>query len=773
MRPWLDPPETPLPADLAAEVGGHPLVAQTLLRRGLTRLPEIRAFLDPNQATPTPASELPDLLVAAGRLEQAIQRGERICVWGDFDVDGQTATTLLVSALRDLGAQVSYHIPVRETESHGIRLPVLEQVLDAGAELILTCDTGVSAVEEVKYACQRGVDVIISDHHDLPEELPPALALVNPKRLPASHPLAHLPGVGVAYKLAEELYWHAGRPEEIEKQLDLAALGIVADLAILQGEARYLLQRGLQALRQTRRAGVQAMMELAELQADVLTAEHIAFKLAPRMNALGRLADANLAVELLTTQDLARARVLALQLEGWNERRKLLTSQVLAGALAQIEADPTRLAPAALVLAYPAWPAGVLGIVASRLVERYAKPVVLLTRAPDGSARGSARSVEGVNITAAIATQAKLLAGFGGHPMAAGLALPPGEDIEGRLAQFRRGLAQAVLEQLGEAPAKPALQIDAYLPLAQLSLELVDDLERLAPFGPGNPPLTLASTGLLIKSSAVVGRNEGHLAVTVVDEGGLECRLIWWQGQGIPLPVGRFDLAYHVRASTYAGERNLQVEWVEARQVEGAGEVTLQRAPKAEVLDFRQEAHKEAVLERLRQEAPLQVWCEGEARQQVQGSRRQELEPGPALAIWTSPPGPNELKDALERVSPTRLYLFGVDPQVAGTEAFLARLAGLIKYELNRHAGRLEVSALAAAMAHRELAVRLGIAWWEARGALRVRSQLGDEIWVQGVSAPESAVLPELNVHLNALLEETAAYRAFFRGAEKDVFLVK
>jgi single-stranded-DNA-specific exonuclease len=309
---------------------------------------------------------------------------------------------------------------VRARESHGINLPVLEQLINQGVELLLTCDTGISAHEALDYAQSRAVPVLVTDHHDLPPSLPNALALVNPKRLPEDHPLATLPGVGVAYKLAEELYRRAGRPEASAALLDLVALGIVADLALLSGETRYLLQCGLQALRQTRRLGLQAMLELAEIAPQNLAEEHISFVLGPRLNALGRLADANRAIELLTTQDMGRARILALELEGLNAERKLLTDQVFQAAQAQIEADRSLLDEAALVLAHPAWPGGVVGIVASRLVEYYHRPVVLLSAPPGQLARGSARSVEGINITAAIAANQRLLNGFGGHPMAAG-----------------------------------------------------------------------------------------------------------------------------------------------------------------------------------------------------------------------------------------------------------------------------------------------------------------------------------------------------------------
>jgi len=255
----------------------------------------------------------------------------------------------------------------------------------------------------------RGVDMLITDHHDLPAALPQAFAITDPKLLPEGHPLSTLSGSGVAYKLAEELYARFGRPAEAARLLDLATLGLVADLAQLTGDARYLVQRGLEALRHTQRLGLQTIMELAELAPANLTEEHIGFVLGPRLNALGRLADANPAVELLTTTDPLRARVLATQLEGLNTQRQLLCNQVTRAAEAQLRLDPALLAQPVLVLSHPAWPGGVIGIVASRLVERYHKPAILFSAPAGQPARGSARSVAGLNITAAIGAQKELL----------------------------------------------------------------------------------------------------------------------------------------------------------------------------------------------------------------------------------------------------------------------------------------------------------------------------------------------------------------------------
>ena len=766
MRPWNEPQPVDVSAELRAAVGGHPLVSQALARRGFTSRAAALAFLDPDYYTPALPGELPGLAAAAARLEAAIRRRERICVWGDFDVDGQTATALLVSALRDLGAPVSFHIPVRANESHGVNLPVLQQVLDGGAELLLTCDTGIAANDAVAYAATRGVDVIITDHHVLPERLPEALALVNPRFLPGAHPAAALPGVGVAYKLAEELYRRAGRAEACDQYLDLAALGIVADLAVQTGETRYLLQRGLAVLRQARRLAVQAMLERAELNAAWLSEEHIGFVLAPRLNALGRLADANLAVEFLTTTDLGRARVLALQLEGLNDRRKLISNQVFQGTLAQLAREPALLEEPVLVLAHPAWPAGVIGIVASRLVERFNKPVVLISAPPGALGRGSARSVAGLDITAAIAEHQELLAGYGGHPLAAGLSIDPE-----RIPEFRRRLSRTARRLVGDQPDQAALQLEGYLALPELSLDLVADLERLGPFGPGNPPLFLAARRLQLKSQAAVGREEEHLLLTVEDEAGDTQRVVWWQGAGWPLPEGWFDLAFQVRASTFRGERAVQVEWVDFRPlVEPA--VRLQaKQPPQQVIDHRQAAHPLAVLHSILAQGEAQVWCEAGARQKLAGRSRNELSPAKVLVIWTTPPGRAELQAALEQARPETVYLFGVDPEAGQLESFLKRLAGLVKRVLHTNQGRASLPALAAATAQRAATVRKGLTWLEQRGLVQTEYREGDEVQFKPGRGEVVPVAAQTAGQVKAMLEETAAFRSYFRWADKEALI--
>jgi single-stranded-DNA-specific exonuclease len=766
MREWIEPPEIAVPEPLRGAVGGHPLVAQTLVRRGFTAVDTARAFLDPDCYRPAPASDLPNVDEAASRLEQAVRERERVCVWGDFDVDGQTATTILVTTLRDLGADVEFHIPHRQRESHGVHLPILEELIAAGVKVVLTCDTGVTAHEAVAHARARGVDVIVTDHHDLPPVLPDARAVVNPKMLPAGHPLRELPGVGVAFKLVEALYTRVGRPEASAQHLDLLALGIVADVAVQTGDVRYLLQRGLEALRGTERLGLRVMMDLAGLTPAWLTEEHIGFVLAPRLNALGRLSDASDAVEFLTTQDVTRARTLASTLEGLNAQRKLLSRQVAQAAELQIERDPSLLDGGALVLSHPSWPGGVLGIVAGRLATRHNRPTILITTPPGELGRGSARSVEGCDISAAIAAHADVLVRFGGHPMAAGLSIEPE-----RIPAFRRALSRTVSEMLGEVREEPALEIDGYLSLADLSLDLVRELERLAPFGLGNPPLTLVARGLTLANARPIGRDDEHLLAIVEDKVGTTQKVVWWQGAGEPLPQGRFDLAYVARTSDYRGQREVQVEWVDARHVEPAA-VVLVPAPRAvEVVDYRWEPNPRKLLNHVRAGEDVQVWSEAGERAAVEGLDRRELGPSPVLAIWTIPPGPVELQAVLEAVSPQRVVLFAIDPGLDGLDPFLTRLAGLVKRALRSSAGRVSVETLAAATAQRETTVRAGIEWLVAKGYLAVLEEDGEEIRLakgDGASATDASRLAR---RLKQLLGETAAYRAYFTHAEAQTLV--
>jgi single-stranded-DNA-specific exonuclease len=748
MTRWLNPAPVEVPASFA-DLNLHPLIAQTLIRRGITDVHTARAFLLADTTTSIP---FPNIAPAVERINSAIRNNELICVWGDFDVDGQSSTSLLVQTLQLIDANVVYYIPIRGKESHGIHIETLKPIIENGVTLLLTCDTGITAYEAIEYANSCGVDVVITDHHELGETLPKAKAIVNPRLLPEGHILENLAGVGVAYKLAEALLTNYRPPINPEILLDLVALGLVADVALLKGETRTLVQKGLRALRKTNRIGLKVMAELSGTNLETMTEETIGFTFAPRLNAMGRLSDANPTVELLTTNDNARARVLATQIEGLNIQRRLLTSQVYEAAETLLRENPQLLTEPAIVLSHPNWPGGVIGIVANRLVERYHKPAMLLTEGEDGILRGSARSVEGLHITDAIATQRNLLLAFGGHPMAAGLSMQAEQ-----LPSFRKGFGKAVERQLGSMTREePTLQIDAWLKLDDINLELASELEALAPFGAGNPSLTLATRNVKMKSVTTIGKAREHLKLRVEGENGNIQDILWWGGAGEELPEegSTFDIAYSLRASTFRGERQLSLQFEEFK----VDKSTIEVAPAPlEIVDLRSQPST------LNLQPTTLIWAEGADK--TKGKSRYELHPADELAIYTTPPSPQELRLVLEIVKPKKVDVIGVAPNVERTDEFLARLAGLSKFVINQRAGKVTARELAGVTGQREGAVQIGLEWLAAGGHISIERQEETYLLSKGNGATNQYLQKELYTAVKGILEETAAYRAHFGRA--------
>ncbi len=828
---WIPPSPPKIDSDLL-DWAENKLLAQLLAQRGITTAQAARAFTNPNDYSPAPPTDLPDIPRAVELIRNAIQQRLPICVWGDFDVDGQTSTALLYSALKSLGATVCYYVPHRLTEGHGIsvnseklivknekraafdawrkavgsrRSAVSFQLSAFGGQrsavsepqsftihhsqftihhssgLFISCDTGIEAHRAVDWLHSLGAQVIITDHHDLPETLPPAEAVINPKRLPPEHPLRELPGVGVAYKLIEALL--AGGvgeqgSEEVEKNLtntpppphpptpllphspallDLVALGIVADVAAQTGDTRYLLQRGLETLRRTERPGLLALIEMANLKREQLTAEHIGFWLGPRLNALGRLGDANQGVELLTTPDKGRARILAAQLDALNERRKLLVDRTVAQALSQLADTPSLATYNAIVLAANNWHPGVIGIACSRLAEQFNKPVILLTLR-DGLLRGSARSIAGCNIHQAIKTQAKLLESFGGHPMAAGLSMQ-----FRHLGEFRQGVSAALEDCV--SGAEPTLTIDAEVSLPELNLDLLNTLQKLAPFGAGNPPVTLAVKGLRVQRQALFGRARTHRKVTVADEAGNSAQVIWWNSSDLPLPEGTFDLALRISKDTWRRAQNaLQLLWVDAREVG-----TPEKPAPRQIVDLRGQSDLQFLVD-----DPAALFWASDTLPGVKrlGLSDPNLTRGGKLVLWQAPPGDDLLRQIISAAQPQAIYLVARPSRLDALPAFMEHLMGVVKYALNRYGGRLQIAAIAAAMAHREGTVRLGLDWLVNRGKLRVIVKT-EEVWVvRADNRPSRSDSNELQIALRELLRETAAYRAFVRSARIEALLL-
>ena len=760
---WIFPEKNHTPQTFIETLDEPRLVAETLYRRGIRTPEKARAFIDPEAFSPCSPEALPDSQAAWELLRSALTHQKQILVWGDFDVDGQTATALLVEALRELGSQVTYHIPVRGKESHGISDSMLTSYLEQGFDLLLTCDTGITEYANVLRVRQSGIPVIITDHHTLGESLPPANAVVNPQRLEPGHPLRTLPGVGVAYKLMEGLFQSLSEPFRAGHYMELAALGIVADVAELYEDTRYLLQKGLASLRQTERTGLQSLYEAAGLNSEYLNEGHIGFQIGPRLNAVGRLGDANSMVEFLITRDRGRARVLTTQIEALNTKRRFYTRQVEKAAEARLASSTADRHAPAIVLHHPEWPGGVVGIVASRLVERYHKPVILLTG--DDPLHGSARSIPGFNITEAIASQAGLLAGFGGHPMAAGLSL-----AQENFTAFKFGFFAYVQETLKGVKAVPELHIDREITLDQIAAPLLDQVERLAPFGPGNPAIRFLLRDLEKLSDTPVGPSGEHRQVIVTDQQENTQRFIWWNGGDVEPPQTQFDLVCTLSQSDYKGQRQISAEWLDFRlTLQGRDQIVPQ--PFA-ILDHRRAQGTQDALASLLEDFPgALVWAEGPLPEGFPGQGRHQLAPCEHLVLWTAPPSQRVLDEALRATRPSQVIVFGHTPPIQTGHDLMERLAGLAKYTVHQKGGETLLSHLASACAADVESIRVGLKYWGALG--RFISDLnGDYVIIREARVElDSSSVEIYQEILNSLLNETAAYRQYFVNAALETII--
>lgn len=555
---------------LAAAARVSDVLAQVLLNRGIDTAERAARYLDASMMNLYEPMSLPGLRPAAERLLDAIRGGEPICIFGDYDTDGLTGTAILVNLIERLGGRAEFHIPHRLTDGYGLNAEAVRQRREQGDTLMVTVDCGITAVEETALARQLGLDLIITDHHEPKDALPDAL-IVHPHLPGSDYPFAGLSGSGVALKLAWGVCQLASAAERVTPELreflldatGLAALGLVADVVPLRDENRILVRHGLRRLAANPPLGIRALINVAQLKQPGLRSEDVSFRIAPRLNAAGRLGCAMLVVELLTTTNPARASELAMALDGFNTQRQTIERRISHEARELVETEQLHDAPA-IVLGHPDWHPGVVGIVAGRLVELFGRPVILLALRPDGQlATGSGRSVPGLPLHEALADCAGALAGYGGHAMAAGLRLAPE-----RLPAFRQQFCDAVQRRLqGEAPA-PTLALDAEVPLAAMTLNLLRDLDCLEPFGSENPrPRFMAAGVKLDGEPRKVGQGERHISFKV-RQGNTWLRAIAF-GQGDRFDelasASEFDLAFAPKLNEWNGSRSVQLEVIDFR----------------------------------------------------------------------------------------------------------------------------------------------------------------------------------------------------------------
>lgn len=533
-----------------------PILKQILFNRGLADYEEARAFMRAMPSFNTDPFQLTGMEATVDRVLHAIRRSEPIAIYGDYDVDGVTATALLVDALTTLGANARHYIPNRFDEGYGLNIDALDTLKEQGVKLVITVDCGIRSPNEALHARTIGLDLIISDHHHPDgDNLPPSFAVVNPKQQGDLYPDKYLAGVGIAYKIAEALAQKInGRTQNVQlvELLDLVALGTVADLAPLIGENRFLVRKGLRQIHDTRRQGLYSLANVAKMQIGKVTAGHIGFMLGPRLNASGRLESALASFELLTTTDLMRAGQLAQQLDVQNHQRQGLTrsTQEQAEQIA-LDEDPEAFL---LFAAHEGFNPGVVGLAASRLTEVYYRPSVVAAKGPEET-RGSCRSIPEFHITDALDQCKDLLVRHGGHAAAAGFTVR-----NENLPEFVARLKQIARDQLAGRDLRHSLTADMEVSLPQLNMEVLDHLDYLEPTGYGNPSAVFVSRDVKIKSFRPVGSEGKHLKVTLDDECGgfMDCIGFRMGPLHASIPQ-RVDLLYSLELNEYNGRKSLQL----------------------------------------------------------------------------------------------------------------------------------------------------------------------------------------------------------------------
>jgi single-stranded-DNA-specific exonuclease len=552
---WVLPDVNPAQAaSLASAIGVTLPAAQVLVRRGLETPEAARRFFHPGLGDLHDPLAMRDMAQAVERLERAIRAGEQILIYGDYDVDGTCSVVVLTKAIELAGGKARYHIPHRLKDGYGMRSEVVESAAADGVSLIVSVDTGIRAAEVVQRANALGIDVIVTDHH-LPEsELPPALAVLNPNRRDCSYPEKNLCGAGVAFKLVQALLGRQSWPAEkvariAESFLKLVAIATVADVVPLTGENRVIVTHGLAGLGTVRNPGLRALLDVAGFpEGNVPSARQVAFQIAPRINAAGRMDTAQAVVEMFLTPDMSRARELAKQLHDHNTDRQQIEAEVRE-ICEQIAVDESS---AALVYYDDKWHRGVIGIVASRLVERFHRPVFVLGRNPDdGTAQGSGRSIPAFHLLAALESMPDLFQRFGGHEHAAGVTLDPS-----RVAEFRTRFNAYAAGLLTPEDFIPELAIDAAIDLTHLSDRSIGDIFALAPFGHGNPAPVFAVLNAEVAGPAAVW-NEKHLKVAVRHNGRTMSLKAWnFAERAAELPAGaRVDIAFTLEEDAYSAAR--------------------------------------------------------------------------------------------------------------------------------------------------------------------------------------------------------------------------
>lgn len=701
-----------IPDWLERELDGNKLLARILLQRGYNSPEKVKRFLDPEYYQSTDSSLFPGIEEAVDRVLAAVESRKKICIYGDYDVDGVTATVILLELIKKIKGRVVYHLPDRFKEGYGMNKGVIRR-LASEVDLIISCDCGISNQEEILLAKELGLEVIVTDHHQLPDKLPPADFILSPKLLAEDHQAFNIPGAGMAYFLAVAIFKKIGREEESKEFLDLLSLAIVADVVPLLEENRYLLQIGLTELANTKRPGLIELFKVAGItDSKKITEEDIGFRIAPMLNSAGRLLKADLAAELLLANEEFVARKKTIELEDVNKYRKNLQDKIIEEVLGMLGKD---YANQPIVLYRPQWNQGVIGIAASRLAEDYQVPVLLMCQKDGGKiVTGSARSIPGIHIFQLLKSCKRYLSKYGGHAGAAGFNLK-----RDSLSVFTKNISSLLAKELVVKDRVRRIDVDGELPLDLITKHDYYDLRSLAPFGEQNPkPKFIAYDTELIHSRTTTG--DRHLRLILAQNGVQHSAIWWWAGE--KKLDKKFDLIYSLGINDFQGERILQLIiddiLIDKKQSEDV--VRERKGLNFELLDYREWQVK-------KQELPVfanaAYFYEGlDSIKDKEIINRYQLTNKKTLVLLSSPPSLEIFRELIYANRPSRLILAYSKAEIFDGRFFLQQLTGLIKYIINKKGGQLDVYQLTALTGQLESTIVAGLQYLQAKGYISLNS---------------------------------------------------
>ena len=547
----------PIPDKLLNKISGFsPFMAQILFNRGLVEPSQLESFIAADRSLSGDPFLLPGMHQAVARIYRALLSGETIAIYGDFDADGITAAAVMVQGLSALNGKAIPYIPHRITEGHGLKTAALERLQRQGVTLVVTVDCGITGLSEVRKARRAGLDIVITDHHTPPDEIPQAFAVVNPRLSESSYPFPDLAGVGVAYKLLQALFRSIGKEEQLDELTDLVALGTVADMMPLLGENRYLVKRGLEIINTSPRLGIREVLTHAGLPVGNVTSENISWVIAPRINTASRLEHALPSYELMMTDSPGRAQMLASWLEKKNTERQKITASATEKACEQVIADG--ISPL-LMVGGADYPAGIAGLVASRLSDEFYRPSVVV-RIGNRTSSGSCRSIPEFNIILALNQCGHLFSQFGGHAQAAGFIMPTEN-----MPELQQRLLQMATTQLADVDLRPRVDIDVTVSLPDLGDDAFQTMQQLAPFGQGNPAPVFLTRRVDVAECRTMGNDNGHLRLKLKQDGMLWDAVGFGMGAGSADIPSSLDIVYNLEIDRWGGEERLRLNLIDLK----------------------------------------------------------------------------------------------------------------------------------------------------------------------------------------------------------------